>query len=107
VIAVVPHVPVLPSRIGHTERGYAKVLRRHFEHVLDDARAAVGSGVDAGFLLEEGSPSKVIAAVTRLLDLVVIGSRGYGPVRRALLGGTAADVVATARCPTLVVPRGG
>ena len=41
-----------------------------------------------------------------LLDLLVIGSRGYGPVRRTLLGGVSAEVTRTSACPVLVVPRG-
>ena len=32
--------------------------------------------------------------------------RGYGPVRRALLGGSADRIVHAAACPVLVVPRG-
>lgn len=40
------------------------------------------------------------------LDLLVMGSRGYGPVRSALLGAISAEVTRTASCPVLVTPRG-
>ena len=40
------------------------------------------------------------------MDLLVLGSRGYGPVRRALLGGSSDRIVHAAACPVVVVPRG-
>lgn len=38
-------------------------------------------------------------------DLLVCGSRGYGPARRVLLGGVSARVLRHARIPVMVVPR--
>lgn len=43
---------------------------------------------------------------TEALDLLVIGSRGYGPLRRVFLGGLAAELMRSAPCPLLVLPRG-
>jgi nucleotide-binding universal stress UspA family protein len=37
--------------------------------------------------------------------LLVLGSRGYGPVARVLLGSVSRRVVADAPCPVLVVAR--
>jgi len=39
------------------------------------------------------------------VDLLVVGSRGRGALRRALLGSTSARLAHFARCPVLVVPR--
>lgn len=39
-------------------------------------------------------------------DVLVLGSRGYGPVRRTLLGGVSFNVVKFTRVPIIVVPRG-
>jgi nucleotide-binding universal stress UspA family protein len=39
-------------------------------------------------------------------DLLVCGSRGYGPVRRVLLGGVSSGVVRHSKVPILVTPRG-
>jgi nucleotide-binding universal stress UspA family protein len=38
-------------------------------------------------------------------DLLVCGSRGYGPARRVLLGGVSARLLRHARIPVMVVPR--
>jgi nucleotide-binding universal stress UspA family protein len=57
-------------------------------------------------VLEEGDPAAVLARQGVELDLLVIGSRGYGPVRRTLLGGVSSEVMRTAPCAVMVVPRG-
>ena len=40
------------------------------------------------------------------LDLLVVGSRRYGPLRSTLLGGVSSSLVEHAHCPVLIVPRG-
>jgi len=39
------------------------------------------------------------------IDLLCLGSRGFGPVRRVLLGSVSSAVVRDVECPVLVVPR--
>ena len=39
-------------------------------------------------------------------DLLVVGSRGYGPFRRVLLGSVSAKLAESSPCPFLVCPRG-
>ena len=104
-IAVVPPVPVTAGRIGHTEVGYTDVLRRHFRDVLEAGGSKLPYATAVETVLEEGDPAAALAAQGVELDLLVIGSRGYGPVRRALLGGVSAAVMRTAPCPVIVVPR--
>ena len=38
-------------------------------------------------------------------DVLVCGSRGYGPARRVLLGGVSSRLLRHARIPVIVVPR--
>jgi nucleotide-binding universal stress UspA family protein len=52
-----------------------------------------------------GDPATELAAISSDLDLLVCGSRGYGPVRSQLVGGVSWDLAQSARCPLLVVPR--
>jgi len=55
----------------------------------------------------EGAPADVLAEIgPQDADVIVTGSRGYGPVRRVLLGGVANRLVRHARVPVIVVPRG-
>ncbi len=53
-----------------------------------------------------GDPSEVLVEQSDNLDLLVLGSRAYGPFRHALLGSVSAPVMREAHCPVLVVPRG-
>lgn len=51
-------------------------------------------------------PADALIRVSEHLDLLICGSRGYGPLRAVLLGGVSRRVVAEASCPVIVLPRG-
>lgn len=55
--------------------------------------------------VRRGDPGRVLVEASPALDLLVLGSRGYGPVRHALLGSVSAYVMRHARCPVVVLPR--
>jgi nucleotide-binding universal stress UspA family protein len=55
-------------------------------------------------LLRGGAPS-VLAAQSEELDLLVLGSRGYGPVKSVLLGSVSSQVIKDAESPVLIAPR--
>jgi nucleotide-binding universal stress UspA family protein len=46
-----------------------------------------------------------LVAASHELDLLVLGSRGYGPLRRLLLGRVGSGVLRGAACPVLAIPR--
>lgn len=73
---------------------------------LDIALERIAPECRAEGRLLEGEPGPAIAAASADSDLLVLGSRGYGPLRRALLGGVSAKVLRAARCPVLIHPRG-
>ena len=76
---------------------------------LDEAAAALESPtclVRRAILVGEPSAVIVQAADTFRADLIVVGSRGLGSVKTALVGSVSAAVVDHAPCPVLVV-RGG
>ena len=52
-----------------------------------------------------GVPGEELAAFGEELDLLVVGSRGYGPLRRLILGSTSQHLAHSGRCPLLVLPR--
>jgi nucleotide-binding universal stress UspA family protein len=72
---------------------------------LESAAGGLPHGVSHSERLQTGSAAGVLLEATRYLDLLVMGSRGYGPGRRLLLGSVSGHVVREAHCPLLVVPR--
>ncbi|HWI06417.1 MAG TPA: universal stress protein [Solirubrobacteraceae bacterium] len=80
----------------------AAALRAAHGDAVGEARARV----EVEDRLVDGPADDVLAAHSADLDLLVVGSRGYGPVGAVLLGGTSGQLAHTARCPLLVMPRG-
>jgi nucleotide-binding universal stress UspA family protein len=77
--------------------------REHLDAVL--AAAASGLGDRASAFTEIGVPDVELAERSKELDLLVVGSRGYGPLKRLMLGSTSRKLVRSAACPVIVVPR--
>jgi nucleotide-binding universal stress UspA family protein len=69
----------------------------HLERALAGARAE---------LIElQGDPAIALAGASRDLDLLVAGSRSYGPLGAVLLGAVTRRLAFAAECPFMVVPR--
>jgi nucleotide-binding universal stress UspA family protein len=83
--------------------GHHRVLA---EQAARDAAAALGGDVpvEVDAFLED--PADTLVRVSENLDILVCGSRGYGPLRAVVLGGVSRRVAAEAHCPVIVLPRG-
>jgi nucleotide-binding universal stress UspA family protein len=67
--------------------------------------ASFGAQVGDGHLVQIGDPAHVLAAVlSEAPALAVVGSRGRGPARAALLGGVSSALSRCSPCPLIVVP---
>jgi nucleotide-binding universal stress UspA family protein len=84
----------------------ARARHEAAEGVLRRGLDAVPAGRSAGGEILSGHPADALAATSGDLELLVCGSRGYGPIRTLLLGGTSHALVRKAACPVLVVPPG-
>lgn len=81
-------------------------LRDAIRSELEGAAGALPEELRAQVVVAEGDPATQLIDEAETLSLLVMGSRGYGPIRRGLLGSVSAPVLRTAPCPVLVVPRG-
>jgi nucleotide-binding universal stress UspA family protein len=52
-----------------------------------------------------GLTGEELAAFGQEMDILIVGSRGYGPMRRLVLGSTSDYLERNARCSLLVLPR--
>jgi nucleotide-binding universal stress UspA family protein len=98
-----------PPAFGHVGVGgvfssesVSQALRSELER--HQREALIGRSVRG--LVISGDPARTLARATKNADVLVMGSRGYGPVRAALLGGVSQYVIRHASCPVVVCPRG-
>jgi nucleotide-binding universal stress UspA family protein len=94
---------------GQRGRSFDEVAGEYRVRTEAAVRAAV-SGLEGDVPVEVDAfledPADVLVRVSEHLDLLVCGSRGYGPLRAVLLGGVTRRVTTAASCPVLVLPRG-
>lgn len=90
-----------PER-GSQLRGHQ---RGRVEAALQRAVGALEPGVEVVAELHVDDPADVLLRISEHVDLLVCGSRGYGPLRSVLLGGVSRRLVDESRCPVLVLPR--
>ena len=78
-------------------------IERESRAVFDREFAGL-EGVERELIL--GDPVAELAARSEHADLLLLGSRGYGPHSSVLLGSVSGALVRKAACPVMLVPRG-
>jgi nucleotide-binding universal stress UspA family protein len=80
--------------------------RADFQSRLHAAVADLPPEVRALPIYEKGDPvEKLLERAGEGVDLLVLGSRGYGPMLRLIAGSVSVRVIRKAPCPVLLVPR--
>jgi CPA2 family monovalent cation:H+ antiporter-2 len=101
----------LRDLLGMQAEGVAGALvdqqRRSLQAIAADPARSKGRTADVQIQVEEGLAARAIPAYAARsdADLVVIGSRGQGALRRFLIGSTASHLLRKNHCPVLVVKR--
>jgi nucleotide-binding universal stress UspA family protein len=80
--------------------------RAEVNAAVERAVAELPSGVEVETEFHVDDPAEVLSRISEHVDLLVCGSRGYGPLRSVLLGGVSRRLVREASCPVLILPRG-
>lgn len=81
-------------------------LRDELEGRIDGALMRLPPELGATGSVVSGEPATVLHDKAGLgFDLLALGSRGYGTLRRVLLGSVSSDLVGSAPCPVVVFPR--
>lgn len=83
---------------------YNLVLEERAAEELSKAVEELTGDVTSQF--EVGDPAHVLAGASEDLDMLFVGSRGYGPLHSVVVGGVAGQIVREAACPVIVFPRG-
>jgi nucleotide-binding universal stress UspA family protein len=96
-----------PAYMGAT--GIASLrsdLERHLRERLATVVAGIPADVAASSVTATGDTADLLVVQTQKLDVLVMGSRGYGPLHAVIAGGVSGRVAREAHCPVIVVPRG-
>jgi nucleotide-binding universal stress UspA family protein len=97
------------ERVRYGELGAGEVEvnpRESAQGDLDDVVERFGDGVVVDARLVDGRPADVLTERAVDLDLLVMGSRAYGPLLHVLLGSVSHEVLLSCPSPVLIVPRG-
>jgi|tagenome__1003787_1003787.scaffolds.fasta_scaffold20037221_2 nucleotide-binding universal stress UspA family protein len=76
------------------------------EAELQEAVDSLGDDLDSEIDVLFNHPAEGLRAAGRHVDLLVMGSRGHGPVRAAIFGSVSHSLAQEAPCPVLILPRG-
>jgi nucleotide-binding universal stress UspA family protein len=93
-------VPLTPI----AEEALERAARVTAERAVRDARID-HSGVDVELRVERGNPGEVLVRESNDGDLLVVGSRGRGPITGLLFGSTSQFVLRHASIPVVIVPQ--
>ncbi len=96
VVSIPPYAytGLIPADVGDAMQAILKQAERSVAELSDVEGSAV-----------YGLAGEELAAFGDRVDILVVGSRGYGPVKRLVLGSTSDFLERHARCSLLVLPR--
>ncbi len=83
---------IVKARLDAAEAGVARAL------------ATLPGAISASSEVRDGEAAEKLREVSHRADLLVLGSRGRGPMRRIILGSVCDALVRSAACPVLVIP---
>jgi nucleotide-binding universal stress UspA family protein len=95
------HAVATPSYVFHGRTAVGTLIK----DLVDEARRRIAEhdGVEAHAAY--GDPAEELTLYSASLDLLVLGSRNYGPLGRLVHGNATHRLARTARCPLLVLTR--
>jgi nucleotide-binding universal stress UspA family protein len=74
--------------------------------MLQEAKKRMDALPDVEGYAVYGITGEELAVFGNAVDILIVGSRGYGPLHHQVLGATCGYLQRHARCPLLVLPRG-
>ena len=85
---------------------FRQASRERASEWLREARDACREELTLATQMAEGEPGPELLTISEGLDLLVLGSRGYGPLRQVLIGGVSSYLINRCQCPLIVAARG-
>ena len=108
-LVAVAQEPSIVYGKGASMGGYEELkvaVEEQTREQLDEALASIPASVTAEASVVAGDPGEKLAEAAAGGALLILGSRGYGPLRSVLLGSVSTALMRTAPCAVLIHPRG-
>ena len=105
IVSVISNFDQIPNASGYVTEQVALDMEEEGKGVLDDFAKEVPEGIDVKTVFEVGSPGPAVLSVAKKYkaDLIVMGSRGLGPLKGLFMGSVSSYVVTHSVCPVLIV----
>ena len=105
IVSVISNFDQIPNASGYVTEQVALDMEEEGKGVLDDFAKEVPEGIEVKTVFEVGSPGPAVLSVAKKYkaDLIVMGSRGLGPLKGLVMGSVSSYVVTHSGCPVLIV----
>lgn len=82
-----------------------KIWKKQVKKILSEVAEEVPADMKVKCVFEVGSPGPAVLAVAKKYDadLIVMGSRGLGPLKGLFMGSVSSYVTSHSTCPVLIV----
>ena len=100
-------VGVAPAPYAYPYQAETEVARDSPEELLEAIVRRSPEAEGAELRAATGDPAEMLLSLAddEHAELLVVGSRGRGPLKAALLGSVSSAVATRASCPVVIVPR--
>ncbi|WP_289000840.1 universal stress protein [uncultured Megasphaera sp.] len=105
IVSVISNFDQIPNASGYVTEQVALDMEEEGKGVLEEFSKEIPQDVEVKSVFEVGSPGPAVLSVAKKYeaDLIVMGSRGLGPLKGLFMGAVSSYVVTHAPCPVLIV----
>lgn len=105
IVSVISNFDHIPNSSGYVTEQVAMDMEKEGKAVLADFAKNIPDNIEVNSVFEVGSPGPAILSVAKKnnADLIVMGSRGLGPIKGLFMGSVSSYVVTHSTCPVMIV----
>lgn len=105
IVSAISNFDQTPISGGYVSEQIAEDMEETGKEILADIVENIPKEVQVKSVFEVGSPGPALLAVAKKYDadLIVMGSRGLGPLKGLFMGSVSSYVTSHSTCPVLVV----
>ena len=105
IVSAISNFDQTPISGGYVSEQIAEDMEETGKKILGEVAADVPADMKVKCVFEVGSPGPAVLAVAKKYDadLIVMGSRGLGPLKGLFMGSVSSYVTSHSTCPVLIV----